>query len=213
MGIMQLTENITVLAIILTGAALIREREHGTIEHLLVMPVTPFEIMCAKISPSTHFVQFTQSVLFRGAEIDLVWRHLLAIGGIGCVLFGVAWLAVPPGDRDDLGATRGHTLQDAVNGRFAIGGQGFCGHNAFRMTRQVVSQGQLQREFVHQIAARTSGCNIVADHTFDVAAAVRGLHKVVTKLGGHHHGKMLVLRNCSNLFLGQGAQGNAILNR
>jgi hypothetical protein len=31
-------------------------------------------------------------VLFRGAEIDLVWRHLLAIGGIGCVLFGVAWL-------------------------------------------------------------------------------------------------------------------------
>jgi ABC-2 type transport system permease protein len=29
------------LSIILTGAALIREREHGTIEHLLVMPVTP----------------------------------------------------------------------------------------------------------------------------------------------------------------------------
>ena len=33
------------LSIVLTGAALIREREHGTIEHLLVMPVTPFEIM------------------------------------------------------------------------------------------------------------------------------------------------------------------------
>ena len=33
----------------LTGSALIREREHGTIEHLLVMPVTPFEIMMAKI--------------------------------------------------------------------------------------------------------------------------------------------------------------------
>ncbi|WP_431455162.1 ABC transporter permease subunit, partial [Enterococcus faecalis] len=30
-------------------AALIREREHGTIEHLLVMPVTPFEIMTAKV--------------------------------------------------------------------------------------------------------------------------------------------------------------------
>ena len=37
------------LSILLTGAALIREREHGTIEHLLVMPVTPLEIMLAKI--------------------------------------------------------------------------------------------------------------------------------------------------------------------
>ncbi len=37
------------LSIILTGAALIREREHGTIEHLLVMPLTPFEIMMAKV--------------------------------------------------------------------------------------------------------------------------------------------------------------------
>jgi ABC-2 type transport system permease protein len=41
--------NITMLAIVLTGSALIREREHGTMEHLLVMPVTPFEIMMAKI--------------------------------------------------------------------------------------------------------------------------------------------------------------------
>ena len=40
---------ITMLSIILTGAALIREREHGTIEHLLVMPVTPLEIMLAKV--------------------------------------------------------------------------------------------------------------------------------------------------------------------
>jgi ABC-2 type transport system permease protein len=41
--------SITTLSIILTGAALIREREHGTIEHLLVMPLTPFEIMSAKV--------------------------------------------------------------------------------------------------------------------------------------------------------------------
>ncbi len=45
----ELINNITMLAIILTGAALIREREHGTLEHLLVMPVTPFEIMMSKI--------------------------------------------------------------------------------------------------------------------------------------------------------------------
>jgi ABC-2 type transport system permease protein len=46
---MEIINNVTMLSIILTGAALIREREHGTIEHLLVMPVTPAEIMLAKV--------------------------------------------------------------------------------------------------------------------------------------------------------------------
>ena len=45
----SIINQITMLSIILTGAALIREREHGTIEHLLVMPVTPTEIMLSKI--------------------------------------------------------------------------------------------------------------------------------------------------------------------
>ena len=49
LGVMQLINMITILAIVLTGAALIREREHGTIEHLLVMPLTPAEIMIAKV--------------------------------------------------------------------------------------------------------------------------------------------------------------------
>ena len=48
-SLMQIIDQITMLSIILTGAALIREREHGTIEHLLVMPVTPTEIMLSKI--------------------------------------------------------------------------------------------------------------------------------------------------------------------
>jgi ABC-2 type transport system permease protein len=48
-AINNVISSITMLSIILTGAALIREREHGTIEHLLVMPVTPFEIMASKI--------------------------------------------------------------------------------------------------------------------------------------------------------------------
>lgn len=48
-SLMEIINNVTMLSIILTGAALIREREHGTIEHLLVMPVTPTEIMVAKI--------------------------------------------------------------------------------------------------------------------------------------------------------------------
>ncbi len=48
-AVTNVISSITMLAIVLTGAALIREREHGTIEHLLVMPVTPFEIMLSKI--------------------------------------------------------------------------------------------------------------------------------------------------------------------
>ncbi|MDV3439553.1 ABC transporter permease [Pseudomonas otitidis] len=48
-GVMEVINQITMLSIILTGAALIREREHGTVEHLLVMPLTAFEIMLAKV--------------------------------------------------------------------------------------------------------------------------------------------------------------------
>lgn len=48
-AVMQVINNVTMLSIVLTGAALIREREHGTLEHLLVMPVTPAEIMTAKV--------------------------------------------------------------------------------------------------------------------------------------------------------------------
>jgi ABC-2 type transport system permease protein len=48
-SLMEIINEVTLLSIILTGAALIREREHGTIEHLLVMPVTPAQIMLAKV--------------------------------------------------------------------------------------------------------------------------------------------------------------------
>ena len=48
-AVMAVINMITALTVILTGAALIREREHGTVEHLLVMPVRPSEIMVAKI--------------------------------------------------------------------------------------------------------------------------------------------------------------------
>ncbi len=48
-SLMEIINNVTMLSIVLAGAALLREREHGTIEHLLVMPVTPAEIMLGKI--------------------------------------------------------------------------------------------------------------------------------------------------------------------
>ncbi len=48
-SVMEIINNVAMLSIILTGAALIREQEHGTIKHLTVMLVTVFEIMLAKV--------------------------------------------------------------------------------------------------------------------------------------------------------------------
>jgi ABC-2 type transport system permease protein len=48
-AITQIINNITLIAMFLAGAAIIREREHGTLEHLLVLPLTPVEIVLAKI--------------------------------------------------------------------------------------------------------------------------------------------------------------------
>ena len=182
-AVMELVNRITMLSIILTGAALIREREHGTVEHLLAMPVTPFEIMSAKVwamalvvllssafalrvvvqgalavpiegsralfflgvalhlfattsmgiflgtvartmpqfgllmmmtllplqilsggmtpwesmpeavrlimqaAPTTHFVALSQSILYRGAGLEVVWPRFLALAVIGSALF------------------------------------------------------------------------------------------------------------------------------
>ena len=183
---MGVINNVTILAIILVGAAVMRERERGTIEHLLVMPVRPSEILAAKIwanglvillaagfslhvivhvvlqvpivgsvefflagaaiylfavtslgillatiansmpqfallsipvfilmfllsgsftpfesmpqfmqdimyvAPSTHFVKFAQSVLYRGAGIDVVWSDLVIMGALGGAFFAAA---------------------------------------------------------------------------------------------------------------------------
>ena len=185
-SVMGIINNVTMLAIILSGAALVREREHGTMDHLLVMPLTPFEIAMSKIwanglviviavglslylvvrailgvpiagsiplflagtaiylffatsvgiflgtvarsmpqlgllfmlvflpmnmlsgsntplesmppwlatimraSPSTHFVSFAQSILYRGAGIGVVWPEFIATALIGSLFLGLA---------------------------------------------------------------------------------------------------------------------------
>jgi ABC-2 type transport system permease protein len=48
-SIVAIINQLSLLTIVLTGAAVIREREHGTIEHLLVMPLTAFQIAMAKV--------------------------------------------------------------------------------------------------------------------------------------------------------------------
>ncbi|OHB62936.1 MAG: hypothetical protein A2Y76_11675 [Planctomycetes bacterium RBG_13_60_9] len=48
-SVVAIINQITLLTVVLTGAAVIREREHGTLEHLLVMPLSAFEIAVAKV--------------------------------------------------------------------------------------------------------------------------------------------------------------------
>ena len=42
------------------------------------------------LSPNTHVVEFSQSILFRGAGIEVVWKEYLALLVIGSVLFWVS---------------------------------------------------------------------------------------------------------------------------
>ncbi|QJY32983.1 ABC transporter permease [Diaphorobacter sp. JS3050] len=87
-SLMQIINSVTMLSIILTGAALIREREHGTIEHLLVMPVTPTEIMLAKVWSMALVV-----LLAATTSLVLVVQGLLRVpigGSLGLFLAGAA---------------------------------------------------------------------------------------------------------------------------
>ncbi len=87
-AITEVISSVTMLSIILTGAALIREREHGTVEHLLVMPVTPAEIMLSKIW-SMGLVVLVASAL----SLVLVVQGLLAVpirGSLALFILGAA---------------------------------------------------------------------------------------------------------------------------
>jgi ABC-2 type transport system permease protein len=81
-AMMQIVINVTILSIILVGAAVIREREHGTIEHLLVMPVRASEIALAKI--------LTNGSVILVAALLSMW--LVAHGILGVPIHGSVWL-------------------------------------------------------------------------------------------------------------------------
>lgn len=86
-SVMEVINNVTMLAILLSGAALIREREHGTIEHLLVMPLTPLEIMFSKIWANGAVI-----LVAAGLSMVLVVETLLQVpiaGSLGLFLFGM----------------------------------------------------------------------------------------------------------------------------
>lgn len=87
-AVMGVINSVTMLAIVLAGAAVVREREHGTMDHLLVMPLTPFEIAMSKIWANGLVI-----IVASGLSLYLVVRGLLGIpiaGSIPLFLVGVA---------------------------------------------------------------------------------------------------------------------------
>ena len=86
-SVMGIINSVTMLAIIMSGAAVIREREHGTMDHLLAMPLTPFEIALSKVWANGLVI--TVAV---GLSLYVVVRAILQIpiaGSIPLFMFGV----------------------------------------------------------------------------------------------------------------------------
>ena len=98
-AVVELVNNITMLSIILTGAALIREREHGTIDHLLAMPVTPLEMMTAKIWSMSLVVlaacALSLALVVKGAlAVPLQGSVLLFLAGAAAHLFATTSMGI-----------------------------------------------------------------------------------------------------------------------
>lgn len=98
-AINQVINNISVLAIFLTGAAVLREREHGNIEHLLVMPLRPYELMFAKIWANGIVVvaaaMLSLFLVVKGAiGVPIAGSVPLFALGLGVYLFSVTALGI-----------------------------------------------------------------------------------------------------------------------
>jgi ABC-2 type transport system permease protein len=81
-AIAQWLTMMTVVAVLLPATALVRERERGTVEQLLVAPLTPMQIMLSKALAMT-LVNVVGTVL----SVYLIMRPLLAVP-----FAGSAWL-------------------------------------------------------------------------------------------------------------------------
>ena len=91
-SVMGIINSITMLAIVLAGAAVIREREHGTMDHLLVMPLRPFEIAMSKIWANGLVILIAVAlslylVLRLVLRIPIAGSIPLFLAGAACYLF------------------------------------------------------------------------------------------------------------------------------
>jgi ABC-2 type transport system permease protein len=87
---------LTMTMIMMTGLAMTRERERGTMENLLAMPVRPIEVMLGKIVPFI-FVGYVQvAIILLAAKFlfQVPFEGSLTILSIAAVIFIAANLAV-----------------------------------------------------------------------------------------------------------------------
>ena len=101
-SVMQIVSNLTMITVMLTGAALIREREQGTVEHLLVMPVVPAEIMLSKILANGVVIVVSTAISLAlvvewWLQVPVAGSRLLFLGGACVYVFTVAALGIALG--------------------------------------------------------------------------------------------------------------------
>ncbi|MEP4889801.1 MAG: ABC transporter permease [Aliiglaciecola sp.] len=94
-----LLNQITILTIILTGAALLREREHGTIEHLLVMPINSFQIAMSKVWANGLIILIAFSlsmwlIVTNLLDVPIVGSRWLLLAGTTIYLFAAAAIGI-----------------------------------------------------------------------------------------------------------------------
>jgi len=98
-AVIEVVNNINILAMVLAGAAVIREREHGTLEHLLAMPVRPAEIMLAKVWANGAVILvaalLSLQLVVRGLlQVPLAGSLTLFAGGAALYLFAITSLGI-----------------------------------------------------------------------------------------------------------------------
>jgi ABC-2 type transport system permease protein len=101
-SVMQIISNLTMITVMLTGAALIREREQGTVEHLLVMPVVPAEIMLSKVIANGLVILVATAlslalVVEWWLQVPVAGSRLLFLGGACFYVLTVAALGIALG--------------------------------------------------------------------------------------------------------------------
>jgi len=98
-SVVAIINQLTLLTIVLTGAAVIREREHGTLEHLLVMPLTAFEIAMAKVWANGLVILIATAmslylIVQTALEVPFAGSHALWFGGVVLYLFFATALGI-----------------------------------------------------------------------------------------------------------------------
>ena len=99
LSVVAIINQISMLTIVLTGAAVIREREHGTLEHLLVMPLTAFEIAMAKVWANGLVILLATAVSLFGVvemalKVPFAGSHMLWFFGVILYLFFATALGI-----------------------------------------------------------------------------------------------------------------------